>query len=200
MNNRYFFTIKFLPAQADCALLAGRCIKTLHGFMAVNEAAANKVGICFPKWNDRNIGSAIGFVCHGETTLTGLSYQPYFTLMRSEGLFEISPVKTVPEAAPEVRFVRNQTIDKSFPDSKRRRLRRAEKRAIEAGRDFTPVSEEERTFLPFHSIPMGSKSSGKDFALQVQVEDEEEPCDGGYNMYGLATNKMWRGTVPLIEV
>ncbi len=120
--------------------------------------------------------------------------------MRSEGLFEISPVKTVPEAAPEVRFVRNQTIDKSFPDSKRRRLRRAEKRAIEAGRDFTPVSEEERTFLPFHSIPMGSKSSGKDFALQVQVEDEEEPCDGGYNMYGLATNKMWRGTVPLIEV
>ncbi|MDR9827921.1 type I-F CRISPR-associated endoribonuclease Cas6/Csy4, partial [Vibrio sp. FNV 38] len=36
MNKRYYFYIRYLPEQADCGLLAGRCISQMHKFMVNN--------------------------------------------------------------------------------------------------------------------------------------------------------------------
>ena len=38
-DKRYFFAIHYIPAKADCGLLAGRCISTLHGYL-LNHADA----------------------------------------------------------------------------------------------------------------------------------------------------------------
>ncbi|MBW8190942.1 type I-F CRISPR-associated endoribonuclease Cas6/Csy4 [Neiella marina] len=198
MSSRYGFVVEFVPESADCNLLAGRCIKTLHGFLSSNENAANSIGVAFPLWGIQSVGKAIAFVGPSEKELVGLSYQPYFSMMKQEGLFNVSSVQVLPEQLPKVRFVRNQTIAKTFVASKRRRMSRAIERS---GCDnYIPQASEEREFDFFHRIPIESKCSQQEFVLHVQKQDAREVNAAGFNSYGLATNQRWQGSVPNIDL
>jgi len=182
MTKRYYFCIRYTPVQADYELLAGRCISQMHLFMVNNRQVMNKIGVSFPDWSDVTVG---------------LSFQPYFSLMVNEGLFEISSVCEVPDSAIEVRFVRNQTIGKSFLGSKKRRIKRSMARAELSGFEPSlPVTNEERVIDSFHRIPISSGSSGEDYILFVQKELVSERGAANFNSYGLATNQERKGTVP----
>lgn len=197
MIKRYYFLIRYIPAQADHELLAGRCISQMHLFMVNDRQAMNRVGVSFPDWNESTVGQTIAFVSEDKEMMIGLSFQPYFSLMVNEGLFEISSVSEVPDNAIEVRFVRNQTIGKSFLGSKKRRIKRSMARAelLDAGTSL-PVTNEERVIDSFHRIPISSGSSGEDYMLFVQKEFVGERGGANFNSYGLATNQERRGTVP----
>ncbi|WP_153446846.1 type I-F CRISPR-associated endoribonuclease Cas6/Csy4 [Vibrio algicola] len=196
MTQRYYFIVKFLLEDVDAGLLAGRCISTLHGFINNNLTGKNQVGVSFPLWSDDTLGNAVAFVADDKELLIGLSFQPYFSLMKSEELFDLSPVVPVPTDLPEIRFVRNQTIGKSFLGSKRRRMKRAQSRAETMGKLITPQPNEEREFELFHRVPLTSKSTGEEMMLHVQKQSNVEVVDTNFNAYGLATNQAWKGTVP----
>ena len=197
MIKRYYFLIRYIPAQADHELLAGRCISQMHLFMVNNRQAMNRVGVSFPDWNESTVGQTIAFVSEEKEMMIGLSFQPYFSLMVNEGLFEISSVSEVPDNAIEVRFVRNQTIGKNFLGSKKRRIKRSMARAELSGIEQSlPVTNEERVVDSFHRIPISSGSSGEDYMLFVQKEFVGERGAANFNSYGLATNQERKGTVP----
>ncbi|TFH93596.1 type I-F CRISPR-associated endoribonuclease Cas6/Csy4 [Vibrio ouci] len=197
MTKRYYFSIRYTPAQADYELLAGRCISQMHLFMVNNRQAMNRIGVSFPDWSDVTVGQTIAFVAEDREMMIGLSFQPYFSVMVNEGLFDISSVCEVPDNALEVRFTRNQTIGKSFLGSKRRRIKRSMARAelLDAGRSL-PVTNEERVVDSFHRIPISSGSSGEDYMLFIQKEFVTERVAANFNSYGLATNQERKGTVP----
>ncbi|WP_305846315.1 type I-F CRISPR-associated endoribonuclease Cas6/Csy4 [Photobacterium kishitanii] len=200
MEQRYFFVIKFLPEYANPELLSGRSISVLHGFVKTNEIINNSIGISFPKWSDDSIGMAIAFISTDREYLCGLSYQPYFTYMKKEGFFDISQITEVPCEVNELRFVRNSAIDKSFLKSKNKRLKRSERRAREVKRKYIPVSREDRIFDHFHSIPMSSKGTERDFVLQIQKKTcDITRIDNQFNGYGFATNEKWLGSVPDLQ-
>ncbi len=197
MDKRYYFLICYTPAQADYELLAGRCISQMHLFMVNNQQAMNRIGVSFPNWSDSTVGQTIAFVAEDKEMMIGLSFQPYFSLMVNEGLFEVSGVCEVPDTAPEVRFVRNQTIGKNFLGSKKRRIKRSMARAELFGADQSlPVTNEERVIDSFHRIPISSGSSAQDYILFVQKEFVGERVTTNFSSYGLATNQERRGTVP----
>ncbi|WP_070967967.1 type I-F CRISPR-associated endoribonuclease Cas6/Csy4 [Vibrio sonorensis] len=197
MTKRYYFLIRYMPEQADYELLAGRCISQMHLFMVNNQQAMNRVGVTFPDWSDVTVGQTIAFVAEDKKMMIGLSFQPYFSLMVNEGLFEISSVCEVPGNALEVRFTRNQTIGKSFLGSKKRRIKRSMARAelLDAGTSL-PVTNEERIIDSFHRIPISSSSSGQGYFLFAQKELVCERLASNFNSYGLATNQKRKGTVP----
>ncbi len=197
MTKRYYFLIRFIPAQADYELLAGRCISQMHLFMVNNRQAMNKIGVSFPDWSDATVGQTIAFVAEDKEMMIGLSFQPYFSLMVNEGLFEISSICEVSVNALEVRFVRNQTIGKSFLGSKKRRIKRSMARSELFGAGTSlPVTNEERVIDSFHRIPVSSGSSAQDYILFMQKELVGEHVTANFNSYGLATNQERRGTVP----
>ena len=197
MIKRYYFLIRYIPAQADHELLAGRCISQMHLFMVNNRQAMNRVGVSFPDWNESTVGQTIAFVTEDKEMMIGLSFQPYFSLMANEGLFEITSVYEVPDTAAEVRCVRNQTIGKNFLGSKKRRIKRSMARAELSGIEQSlPVTNEERVVDSFHRIPISSGSSGEDYMLFVQKEFVGERGAANFNSYGLATNQERKGTVP----
>ncbi|EGS7959284.1 type I-F CRISPR-associated endoribonuclease Cas6/Csy4 [Vibrio cholerae] len=197
MSQRYYFLIRYTNANADYGLLAGRCISQMHLFMVNHHQAMNRVGVSFPDWNESSVGQTIAFVSEDKEMMIGLSFQPYFSLMVNEGLFEISSVYEVPDTSEEVRFVRNQTINKSFLGSKKRRIKRSMVRAELSGTEQRlPVTNEDRVIDSFHRIPISSGSSGEDYMLFVQKEFVGERGGANFNSYGLATNQERRGTVP----
>lgn len=197
MSQRYYFLIRYTNANADYGLLAGRCISQMHLFMVNNRQAINKIGVSFPDWNESTVGQTIAFVAEDKEMMIGLSFQPYFSLMVNEGLFEISSVSEVPDNALEVRFTRNQTIGKSFLGSKKRRIKRSMVRAELSGAEQRlPVTNEDLVIDSFHRIPISSASSGEDYILFVQKEFVSERVAANFNSYGLATNQERKGTVP----
>lgn len=196
MSGRYFFVVKFLPDYADTSLLCGRCISIMHGFINKNPTGKNAVGVSFPFWTEESLGNAIAFVAEDKELLIGLSFQPYFSLMKEEGLFELSAVLPVADDAKEIRFIRNQAIGKSFLGSKRRRMKRAQDRAEKLGKIQQNKVNEERVFDNFHRIPLSSQSTNQDIMLHVQKEECVDIMLNQFNSYGLATNQAWKGTVP----
>lgn len=200
MTKRYYFSIRYIPLHADFGLLAGRCIQQMHMFMVNNPQAKNKVGVCFPRWNAVDIGDTIAFVMEDKEVLLGLSFQPYFSMMIQEGVFEASKVCDVPEESSEVRFVRNQTIGKSFIASKQRRMKRSMVRSELSDTERIPIAEEERVVDHFHRVPISSGSSGQEYILHVQKEFVDSREQPNFNSYGLATNQEKRGTVPDLSI
>ncbi|OEF73125.1 type I-F CRISPR-associated endoribonuclease Cas6/Csy4 [Vibrio splendidus 1F-157] len=169
----------------------------MHLFMVNNRQAMNRIGVSFPDWNESTVGQTIAFVAEDKEMIIGLSFQPYFSLMVNEGLFEISSVCEVPDNAIEVRFTRNQTIGKSFLGSKKRRIKRSMARAELSGVEPSlPATNEERIIDSFHRIPVSSSSSVQDYILFVQKEFFGERVAANFNSYGLATNQERKGTVP----
>ena len=196
MAKRYYFSVHFTPSSSDMALLTGRCIQQMHLFLVNNPTANGQVGVCLPRWTQSSIGNTVAFVAESKEMLLGLSFQPYFSIMCKEGIFECSKVCQVPDGLPEVRFIRNQTIGKIYVASKNRRMRRCLERAKELGNDYSPGVNEERHFNFFHRIPISSGSSGQDYLLHVQKENAEKRALSHFSSYGLATNQEKRGTVP----
>lgn len=197
---RYYFSTRFLPERADYELLAGCCISAMHGFLSQerNHSFKNSVGVAFPRWNEKNIGDLIMFVSEHESILTGLFYQPYFSTMMKEGLFDVSPIALVPEGVVDARFVYNKTIQKMFNGSKKRRIKRVLERAEAQGTGYVPKPAEEREFDPFHCIPIDSHSTGQQFILHIQRQFTDNVGDENqFNSYGFASNERWTGTVPL---
>lgn len=197
---RYYFLIQFIPEHADVGLLAGRCISVMHGFTTKIQTASHQVGIVLPKWNNDSLGNIIGFVGEDKKALIGLSYQPYFLTMKSEQLFDISPIERVPDNVDEVRFVRNTSIEKTFRGSKKRRMNRTLKRSEIRGKTHTLRNRENRELDIYHSISMYSISSGNEFSLNIQKETANNIEKPNFNGYGFATNQARRGTVPNLSL
>lgn len=133
---RYYFIIHFLPKQANLALLTGRCISIMHGFIFKHNIEG--VGVTFPTWSDSSIGNVIAFVHTDMAVLNSLKEQAYFVDMQDCGFFKISQILAVPDSCQEIRFIRNQAVAKIFTGESRRRLKRLQKRALARGEDFNP--------------------------------------------------------------
>ncbi|WP_076538348.1 type I-F CRISPR-associated endoribonuclease Cas6/Csy4 [Shewanella sp. UCD-KL21] len=193
--HRYYFMVRFLPEQANLALLMGRCISIMHGFICKHDIQG--LGVSFPAWSDASIGNMIAFVHTDIAALNELKLQGYFQDMQECGVFKVDNVEAVPDDCVEVRFKRNQGIAKMFVGEARRRLKRLEKRALARGEVFNPnKNDEPRELDCFHCIAIGSTSTEQDFLLHVQKEIVQKYEEPEFNQYGLATNKLLRGTVP----
>lgn len=192
---RFYFAVRFIPKDANLALLMGRCISVMHGFLCKRNI--NGLGVTFPAWTDSSIGNVIAFVHTEASILDELKQQHYFKDMAEFGVFSISSVAIVPLDCVEVRFKRNQGIAKMFVGETRRRLKRLEKRATARGEVFKPVKHnKEREFITFHCIAMGSATTSQDFLLHVQKERLTTQQKPEFNKYGLASNKIHIGSVP----
>ena len=195
-DKRYFFAIHYIPAKADCGLLAGRCISTLHGYL-LNHADA-QIGVAFPCWSNKSIGRTIAFVSEHSSHLTQFRERTYFQTMQGDGLFELSPVLEVPDDCAEVRFIRNQNLAKLFVGERRRRLARSKRRAAERGELFVPkapvVNQE---IAPFHCALIQSASNAQSYVLHIQKQScDSEDSTNTYSRYGLASPNSYRGSVP----
>lgn len=192
---RYYFAVRFIPKDANLALLMGRCISVMHGFICKRNISG--LGITFPAWSETSIGNVIAFVHADAAILEDLKQQPYFNDMAEYGFFSITNVTEVPLDCAEVRFKRNQAIAKIFAGEARRRLKRLEKRALARGEVFNPVKHnKEREFETFHCIAMGSTTTSQDFLLHVQRENVTTEQKPEFSKYGLASMNVNGGSVP----
>ncbi|GIU32532.1 type I-F CRISPR-associated endoribonuclease Cas6/Csy4 [Shewanella schlegeliana] len=192
---RYYFMVRFLPEQANLALLTGRCISIMHGFIYKHKIEG--LGVSFPAWSDVSIGNIIAFVHTDIGVLNELRQQGYFQDMQECGFFSIGNIEAVPDGCAEVRFKRNQNIAKIFVGETRRRLKRLEKRALARGEVFNPnKSTEPRDREAFHRIAMSSDTSQQDYLLHIQRCMANKRTEPMFNSYGFATNKQLNGTVP----
>lgn len=191
----YFFAIRYLPADVDCGLLAGRCISTLHGFGYAHPVA--QIGVAFPEWSDTGFGRSIAFVSTNKSILEQFRERSYFQLMQADNLFVLSSVLEVPDDCQNVKFIRNQSLAKLFVGERKRRLARAKRRAEARGEPFFPhVAIESREVGIFHSALMQSASNGQSYVLHIQKHQCERNEGCGYSSYGLASNKRYMGHVP----
>ncbi|MFG6159526.1 type I-F CRISPR-associated endoribonuclease Cas6/Csy4 [Halomonas sp. 1390] len=200
--NRYFFSVRYLVPDADVGLLSGRSMTALHYFVINNHPF--DIGVSFPCWSAQSLGDVMDFVCEDKTKLSLFRECGYLSMMKGEGLFDVGDVGMVDdESIDEVRFVRNQGIKKIFPGEMRRRLKRAKKRALERGEAFQPEKlANQREVERFHSSFMESSSTGQSFMLHIQMEAgatymEKREAGKVFSSYGLATNQVSRGTVPI---
>lgn len=192
---RYYFKIDFLPKQANLALLTGRCISIMHGFILKHNTEG--VGVAFPMWTDSSIGNVIAFVHTDMEVLNSLKEQAYFVDMQDCGFFKISQVLAVPESCQEIRFIRNQAVAKIFTGESRRRLKRLQKRALARGEDFNPKKlAAPREVDIFHRVAMTSKSSQEDYILHIQKQNADCQAEPTFSNYGFASNEKFKGTVP----
>ncbi len=115
------------------------------------------------------------------------------------GFFEIGEVTEVPEYCLEVRFKRNQLINKITHGEIKRRMRRLKKRAEAQGREFSPKKlSTPREIGHFHLIHVRSLSTNTDAEHYIQKENVEstQKLNQNFNNYGFATNEKNTGTVP----
>ena len=195
-DKRFFFAIHYIPAKADCGLLAGRCISTLHGYL-LNHADA-QIGVAFPCWSDKSLGRTIAFVSENSRHLAQLRERAYFQVMRGDSLFELSPVQKVPENCAEVRFIRNQNLAKLFVGERKRRLARSKRRAAERGELFVPQAPAvNHEITPFHCALIQSASNAQSYVLHIQKQlCNSRDGTNRYSHYGLASPETYRGSVP----
>ncbi|WP_351089142.1 type I-F CRISPR-associated endoribonuclease Cas6/Csy4 [Shewanella sp. S1-49-MNA-CIBAN-0167] len=192
---RYYFMLRFVPKEANLALLTGRCISIMHGYICKYEIEG--LGVSFPAWSDESIGNVIAFVHKDADVLKTLRQQSYFNDMKECGFFMIGDVETVPSDCGEIRFKRNQGIAKMFVGEARRRLKRLEQRAFARGELFEPKKNSEpREFDAFHRIAISSQSNNQDYILHIQKCSVDKQVKAVFNRYGFATNQKLNGTVP----
>lgn len=198
MNDRYFIEVTF-EKDTDYTLLAGRCIKVLHGFSKRNHT--NQIGLCFPNWCEKSVGHSIAFVSSYSHELVELCSQPYFLTMQEIGSFIVSDCSIVEPNGQEVRFIRNQAISNCYLGKVRRDLARAKRRAEARGETFSPRKTEptDKFLAPFHKVPISSNSNGHDFILHIQRQLINDICDEPFGSYGMATNELHKGSVPALS-
>ena len=186
----YYIKISFMPKQCDYALLVGRCIKVLHGFLLRNQI--KNIGVAFPCWSKSSIGNQICFMSNDPQRIEDLINQNYFKKMCDLELFKIDSICELTEYTDNVVYVRNQAIDKRTPYAKARILRRAKRRAEARGEKFAPTNTTRDDLDFFHQVPMDSQESGNSYMLNIQRIIAAEPdVSGNYEFcsYGLSTQK-----------
>lgn len=187
--------VHFLPKEANSALLLGRCIFVMHGFICRHNIQG--LGVSLPSWSTDSIGNTIAFVHSDPDVLNLLKQQSYLIDMYDCGFFQLDPVTLVPDACKEYKFKRNQGIAKRFIGEHKRRLKRHQKRAIARGEEFKPkVNIEVKEFEQFHCILISSNSKQQEFILHIQRENAEIQSKPSFSSYGFATNERFSGTVP----
>jgi CRISPR-associated endonuclease Csy4 len=192
---RYYFMVHFLPQEANLALLTGRCISIMHGFILKHDIQG--VGVSLPAWSDLSIGNVIAFVHSDKKVLQMLKEQSYFEDMQNCGFFELTSVTAVPDNCEEVYFKRNQAIAKIFTGESRRRLKRLKKRALSRGETFNPQKRVvSREFDVFHRIALSSNSNQNDYILHIQKQKGDSEAGAKFSNYGFSSNEKFNGTVP----
>lgn len=198
--SRFYFTIRYLPDDADHSLLAGRCISILHGLNTAHSE--QQIGVIFPSWSAHSIGNTVGFVSQDKSILSHLHSNSYFKQMAEFKFFDVSEISKEPNNCDEVMFIHNRRIAKMFVGDIRRRLARSKRRAEARGEIFQPKPIVEKEDIGhFHSVFIQSKTSGQDFLLHIQ----KKKCDAmrlsyDYNGYGFTTNLDHCGSVPDIRI
>lgn len=93
--------------------------------------------------------------------------------MADHEIFEIGEISSVGYGEhEEVRFVRNQAVDKMFPGAMRRRLARAKKRAEKRGEIFDPTKiSRSKVVDRFHSSFLESQSTGQPFMIHISWKE-----------------------------
>jgi len=192
---RYFFIVRFVPEEANCGLLMGRCISIMHGY--ISKHSVEGMGGTLPAWSDSSIGNVIAFTHRDGEILNELRQQSYFQDMQECGFFKLGQVSDVPNDCLEVKFRRNQQVAKMFAGENKRRLERLKKRALARGEPFLPVKENKpRDLELFHRIAMSSKSSQQDYLLHIQRDVVDKQAEPEFSCYGFASNTKFNGTVP----
>lgn len=164
----------------------------VHGFNAP-RGAGTRVAVAFPAMLDAIVderGKVVqmprcgaqlrifGEAEHLEAFISGAT--PSRVLKR--GMAVRSALATVPAHAGAIRYVRDRRFERTHPNGAY--VRRQKLRAQASGRDYHPNRKQPvpETF----SFPLSSKSSGRDFHLDVR----REPAQGAVNLsnvtaYGL---------------
>lgn len=187
--------VRFVPEEANCALLMGRCISILHGY--ISRHCIEGLGVTLPAWSDSSIGNVIAFTHRESAVLDELILQSYFQDMQECGFFKLDQVDVVPDNCIEVKFRRNQQVAKMFSGEKRRRLKRLKKRALARGEVFSPVKgTQTREFELFHRIAISSKSNQQDYILHIQKDVVDKQAEPEFSCYGFASTSKFSGTVP----
>ena len=198
--NRYFFTIRVIPKEANLSLIFGNCISVLHGFIKRHDHKG--IGVTFPLWSSYSIGKAISFVSDNPDVLVSLRKQNHFDQMSNYGFFQLDDICKVSQICSEVRFSRNQSIAGRTPRAVKRELKRVMKRAEERGEVYSPKHSGNQTVSigEYHSIEFISKSNNNKFVQFIQKEVVESISEPEFTSYGFATKKAYRGTVPQIQL
>lgn len=195
----YFFkTVTFLPKNKDNETLVGRCIQILH--RVCMGYSINDIGISFPNWGMSTIGDRITFISTDRKNLEFLLNQQYFFEMEKLGYFSICDTEEIIESSEKnVLFIRNQSIDNSFPGALRRDLKRGEIRTLERGEQYSPIYEGQCINIGhYHSIPVTSGSKKTDFRLNITMQELNKPINGIFTSYGLSNKTDKQCSVPLI--
>ena len=197
---RYYFIITYLPEERDNNFLASRCINALHKYNGKFEL--HSIGVSFPKLSDDSLGNQIAFVCEDENVLKRLGRSKDIALMHEYGLIELTDICLVKENLhEEVNFIHNKSIDKYTVKGKKRIFDRLKRRALARG-ELDYRSKAEATPIlkvrPYQKVSMSSSSTKQEsFSIYIQVTISEKISPGNFDIYGLATTKKWRGSVPL---
>lgn len=187
--------VHFVPEEANCALLIGRCISIMHGY--ISKHCIEGIGVTFPAWSDSTIGNVIAFTHSDSNMLNDLRLQSYFQDMQECGFFKLRQVSDVPNDCLEVKFRRNQQVAKMFAGENRRRLKRLKKRALARGEPFLPEKgSKARDLDMFHRIAISSTSSQQDYLLHIQRDFVDKQTEPEFSCYGFASNIKFNGTVP----
>ncbi len=194
---RYAFGIQF-KVGSNNELMVGRCLKVLHGYHY--KQSSNSIGVTFPEYCNKTIGSIIGFVSEDQRSLQELMSHHYFQQMQRLKKFFVHGVIAVPENVPEVRYSKEQKIDKYSEAGRQRRLRRGQRIAAKNGYEYEPRRDSagsERCIQLFHEVPMTSSNRPSQlFYYRIQQHRADTTNCDGYTSYGLANQENAKGTVP----
>lgn len=195
---RFYKTVTFLPEEKNNEVLTGNCINILHGVCRKHNI--NDIGISFPDWCHDTVGERITLVSTNQKNLDYLLNQEYFFRMQQLCFFSISDTKIViPDSIQEAIFIRNQTIDNSYPGAVNRDIKRAKKRASQRGEEYiVPYATNQKTFDHYHRIKFTSQSKKTDFSLNIQKLKVSQKIEGHFGSYGLSNKTDKQCSVPLI--
>jgi CRISPR-associated endonuclease Csy4 len=195
---RFFKTVTFLPKDRNNEVITGNCIHILHGVCKRHQI--NDIGISFPKWCNETVGNEITFISTNSKNLEFLLNQQYFFQMVRLNYFNISTIEPVPtHVENNAIFIRNQTIDNSFPGALQRNRKRAEKRALARGESYSaPYFPIKHELAHYHTIAVSSGSKQTNFRLNIQMINLDAPIEGEFTSYGLSNKSDKRCSVPLI--
>ena len=104
MKQSFYSVIRYLDVDANHAVLAGRCIKILHGFLTAN--GYRNIGVTFPKWSIDTVGNCIAFVSQNEGSLEELVSQSPFKIMIEHDIIHTSEIFPVSESSVKIRFTK----------------------------------------------------------------------------------------------
>jgi len=155
--------------------IASILFERIHGHIPRSEG---KIALSFPKYDDFGVGNTIRIFFEDEKQV-----DPLLQSLGGWKDVKVSPVRMAPENCGYVSFTRFRPSNLSLA-----KIRRMEKRAKEAGREFNAKEAkikmlQQGTDMPF--LNCRSKSTGQYFKLFIKKEHVAGPGPQEFNKYGL---------------